>query len=199
MTDSAPHSSPSSPDGRLVVVSGPSGVGKSTVLEALAREVEFGFSVSATTRNPRPSEIDGVHYHFVSRDRFLEMIDRGELVEWAEYGGNLYGTPIESVKDARARSDLVVLDIELEGAKQVKAIFPDAVLVWIAPPSFDELERRLRTRGDTDDAAVARRLERARRDMALAPSLFHHVVVNDRVSDAVDRLEAIVSADSDMT
>lgn len=181
------------------MVSGPSGVGKSTVLEALAREVKFGFSVSATTRDPRPSEIDGVHYHFVSRDRFLEMIDRGELVEWAEYGGNLYGTPIESVRDARSRSDLVVLDIELEGAKQVKAIFPDAVLVWIAPPSFDELERRLRTRGDTDDAAVARRLERARRDMALAPSLFHHVVVNDRVSDAVDRLEAIVSANSDMT
>lgn len=176
------------------MVSGPSGVGKSTVLDALADEIDFGFSVSATTRDPRPSEIDGVHYHFVSRDRFLEMIDGGELVEWAEYGGNLYGTPIESVRDARAGSDLVVLDIELEGAKQVKAIFPDAVLVWISPPSFAELESRLRARGDTDDVAIARRLDRARRDMALAPSLFHHVVVNDRVADAVDHLRSIIGA-----
>lgn len=195
MTTSEPHFSPHSPDGRLIVVSGPSGVGKSTVLDALRRRLRFGFSVSATTRDPRPSEIDGVHYHFVSRDRFLEMIDRGELVEWAEYGGNLYGTPIESVRDARAASDVVVLDIELEGAKQVKAVFPDAVLVWIDAPSFHELERRLRARGDTDEAAVARRLERARRDMALAPSLFHHVVVNDRVDEAVDRIVAIIDSE----
>lgn len=174
------------------MVSGPSGVGKSTVLDALAHEIDFGFSVSATTRDPRPSEIDGVHYHFISRDRFLAMIDGGELVEWAEYGGHLYGTPIESVRDARAASDVVVLDIELEGAKQVKAIFPDAVLVWISPPSFAELESRLRSRGDTDDVAIARRLDRARRDMALAPSLFHHVVVNDRVADAVRHLRSII-------
>ena len=192
MTNSAPPSSQSSPDGLLIVVSGPSGVGKSTVLDALAREIDFGFSVSATTRDPRPSEIDGVHYHFISRDRFLAMIDGGELVEWAEYGDNLYGTPIESVRDARAASDVVVLDIELEGAKQVKAIFPDAVLVWISPPSFSELESRLRARGDTDDVAIARRLDRARRDMALAPSLFHHVVVNDRVPDAVRQLRSII-------
>ena len=163
------------------------------MLAALAEELQFGFSVSATTRDPRPSEIDGVHYHFVTRDRFLEMVDGGELVEWAEYGGNLYGTPIESVRDARANSEVVVLDIELEGAKQVKAIFPDALLVWIAPPSFGELERRLRARGDTDDRAVASRLDRARRDMALAPSLFHHVVVNDRVADAVADLRAIIA------
>lgn len=178
------------------MVSGPSGVGKSTVLDALRQRLGFGFSVSATTRDPRPTEIDGVHYHFVSRDRFLEMIDHGELVEWAEYGGNLYGTPVASIRDARAASDLVILDIELEGAKQVKAVFPDAVLVWIAPPSFAELERRLRHRGDTDEEAISRRLERARRDMALAPSLFHHVVVNDDVESAVDRLEPLVIEDS---
>lgn len=176
------------------MVSGPSGVGKSTVLDALGKEIDFGFSVSATTRDPRPSEIDGVHYHFISRDRFLEMIDEGELIEWAEYGDNLYGTPIESIRDARAQSEVVVLDIELEGAKQVKAIFPDAVLVWISPPSFAELENRLRARGDTDDVAIARRLDRARRDMALAPSLFHHVVVNDRISDAVRHLRSIIGA-----
>lgn len=194
MTNSAPPSSQSSPDGLLIVVSGPSGVGKSTVLDALGRELDFGFSISATTRDPRPSEVDGVHYHFISRDRFLEMIDEGELIEWAEYGDNLYGTPIESIRDARAQSDVVVLDIELEGAKQVKAIFPDAVLVWISPPSFAELESRLRARGDTDDVAIARRLDRARRDMALAPSLFHHVVVNDRISDAVRHLRSIIGA-----
>jgi guanylate kinase len=192
VTTSEQPFSPSSPDGRLIVVSGPSGVGKSTVLRALGELVDFGFSVSATTRDPRPTEVDGIHYHFVSRDRFLEMIDGGELVEWAEYGGHLYGTPIESVREARLASDVVVLDIELEGAKQVRGLFPDATLVWIAPPSYTELERRLRSRGDTDPEAIARRLDRARSDMDLAPSLFHHVVVNDRVPEAVAELKTIV-------
>jgi guanylate kinase len=195
--DSAPRSSQSSPDGRLIVVSGPSGVGKSTVLRALAEVLDFGFSVSATTREPRPDEVDGVHYHFVTRERFLEMIDSNDLVEWAEYGGNLYGTPLESVRRARADSPVVILDIELEGAKQLRGAFPDATLVWIAPPSFEELERRLRWRGDTNEAAIGRRLERARRDMALAPSLFDHVVVNDDVADAVETLVALVSDSGD--
>jgi len=174
------------------VVSGPSGVGKSTLLRALRARLDYGFSVSATTRDPRPSEIDGVHYHFVNRDQFLQMIDDDLLVEWAEYGNNLYGTPVDSVRRARAESDVVVLDIDLEGAKQVRAVFEDAILVWIFPPSFDELEARLRSRGDTDTADIARRLERARRDMALAPSLFDHVVVNDDVPRAVDELIGII-------
>lgn len=193
MTSSEQRFSPNSPDGRLVVVSGPSGVGKSTVLRALAEVIDYGFSVSATTRDPRPSEVDGVHYHFINRDRFLELIDDDALVEWAEYGGHLYGTPVESVRTARAESDVVILDIELEGAKQVRGVFEDAVLVWIAPPSFDELEKRLRARGDTDEEAIARRLERARRDMALAPSLFDHVVINDSVASAVDHLVEIIT------
>ena len=177
------------------MVSGPSGVGKSTVLRALRRALDFGFSVSVTTRDPRPSEIDGVHYHFVSRDRFLELIDANELVEWAEYGGHLYGTPIDSVKEAREASDVVILDIELEGAKQVRSAFPDATLVWISPPSFEELERRLRQRGDTDEAAIERRLKRARGDMALAPSLFDRIVVNGDVATAVAELLEIAKPD----
>ena len=193
MTTSELHSSPNSPEGRLIVVSGPSGVGKSTVLRALRSDFDYGFSVSATTRDPRPSEVDGIHYHFVSRDRFHQMIEDNALVEWAEYGGHLYGTPVESVRRAREASQVVILDIELEGAKQVRSAFPDADLIWIAPPSFDELERRLRHRGDTDEAAIAARLERARRDMAVAPSLFDHVVVNGDIEDAVQALLDIAS------
>ena len=192
MTTSAPHSSPSSPESPLVVVSGPSGVGKSTLLRELADRRTFGFSISATTRDPRPAETDGIHYHFVSRERFDEMIGAGDLLEWAEYGGHLYGTPIESIRRARADEDLVVLDIELEGARQVRALFPDAILIWVAPPSWEELERRLRARDDTDPAAIVRRLDRARRDMDLAPSLFDHIVVNDDIAEAVDRVGSII-------
>ena len=187
-----PHSSPNSPEGRLVVISGPSGVGKSTVLTALGVALPFGFSVSATTRVPRPSETEGIHYRFVTRERFLEMIDDNELVEWAEYGDNLYGTPIDAIREARAASEVVILDIELEGAKQVRALFPDAVLIWVEPPSFEELERRLRSRGDTDEESIARRLVRARRDVIVAPSLFDHVVVNDSVDRAVEEIVRII-------
>lgn len=162
------------------------------MLRALADRLDFGFSVSATTRDPRPSEVDGVHYHFINRDRFLRMINEDALVEWAEYGGHLYGTPVAAVQKAREESDVVVLDIELEGAKQIRGIFTDATLVWISPPSFAELERRLRSRGDTDPEAIARRLDRARSDMMLAPSLFDHIVINDQVETAVDELIAIV-------
>lgn len=195
MTTSDPHFSPNSPEGRLIVVSGPSGVGKSTVLRSLRSDLDYGFSISATTRAPRPSEIDGVHYHFVTRAEFLAMIDDNALVEWAEYGGHLYGTPIESVQQAREASEVVILDIELEGAKQVRAAFPDATLVWIAPPSFTELEQRLRQRGDTDEAAIGRRLDRAKRDMAVAPSLYDHVVVNGDIDEAVRALREIAAAE----
>lgn len=198
MTSNAPPCSPSSPDGvsvpgRLVVVSGPSGVGKSTILRRLAERVPYVFSVSATTRPPRPGEIDGVHYHFVERSRFEEMIASGDLVEWAEYGGELYGTPISAIEDARRQASIVVLDIELEGARQVRALFPDALLVWVAPPSFEDLEARLRIRGDTDVHSMERRLQRARRDMRLAPALFDQVVVNDDLGKAVDTIAHLVA------
>ncbi len=152
------------------------------------------FSVSATTREPRPGERDGVDYHFVDADTFKGMIEGREFVEWATYGGNLYGTPIASIEDARTSGGVVILDIELDGARQVRGLFPDALLIWINPPSFSELERRLVARDDTDPAAVERRLERAREDIAVAPSLFDEVLVNDDVDRVARQIHELVSS-----
>jgi guanylate kinase len=193
-TSSERSSSPSSAERPLVVISGPSGVGKSTILKRLADDIEYVFSVSATTREPRPGEVDGVDYHFLDADRFKQMIERREFVEWATYGGNLYGTPIASIEDARASGEVVILDIELDGARQVRALFPDALLLWINPPSFSELERRLIERNDTDPVAVRGRLERAREDIALAPALFDDVLVNDDVDRVARQIHELVSS-----
>jgi guanylate kinase len=148
----------------------------------------YEFSVSVTTRAPRPGEREGVHYRFVDRDTFLRMRDAGDLLEWAEYGANLYGTPREPVERARQAGRNVLLEIEIQGAVQVRDADPEAVLVFVAPPDVDELERRLRGRGDTDEAAMERRLRIARDELAGASSLFDHIVVNDRVERAVDEI-----------
>lgn len=194
MTSSENDSSQSSAEGALVVISGPSGVGKSTILRRLADDVDFVFSVSATTRQPRPGETAGRDYRFVTREEFEAMITGRELVEWAEYGGNLYGTPVSSIEEARGAGNVVVLDIELEGARQVRSLFPDALLIWINPPSFSELERRLIDRDDTEQDAVNKRLERARRDIDLAPSLFDHTLVNDDVDRVARRIHELVAS-----
>jgi len=153
--------SKSSPDraafGRLIVVSGPSGAGKSTIVNALADRHPFFFSISATTRTARPGETDGVEYHFVDRDEFVRMRDTGRLLEWAEYSGNLYGTPRAPVLERIAAGDDVLLDIEVMGAVQVKASFPEALTVFLTPPTLEELERRLRSRGDTSPEDIGRR------------------------------------------
>lgn len=158
-------------------------------------ERRWRFSVSVTTRPPRLGEVDGVHYIFTDRARFEEMIANGDFLEWAQYGGHLYGTPRRAVEAALAAGGDVVLDIELDGATQVARLFPEALLVWIQPPTYDELERRLRHRHDTSDEDIERRLSRARSDLEMAPAIFRHVIVNDDVDRAVQELVDIVDAD----
>ena len=174
--------------GRLVVIAGPSGVGKGTIVAELRRRFPaLLFSVSATTRQPRPGETDGVDYHFVSDARFDELIASGGLLEWADYAGTRYGTPKQPAVDAVAGGRTMLLEIELNGARQVRHTYPDAVQVFIAPPSLKELQRRLRDRGTNTPADIRRRLARAKVEMA-AESEFDKVIVNDEVPRAVDEL-----------
>ncbi len=175
----------------MIVVSGPSGVGKSSVIEGLAERMPFHFSVSMTTRAARPGEVDGVDYHFVTADRFREAIAAGELAEWASYGGNLYGTPTAELA-WRDRGEDVLADIEMVGARAIKEAYPDAVMIFIAPPGLAELERRLRLRGDTSDEDVRRRLAVAEQQMSEAEGLFDHLVVNDDLVTAIDRVADIL-------
>lgn len=174
------------------MVSGPSGVGKTSVVAGLAGRVPFHFSVSMTTRPPRPGEADGVDYRFVDREGFLAARDGGRLIEWAEYSGHLYGTPREPVERALAAGEDVLLDIELLGAEQVRAAFPEATMIFIEPPSLEVLEARLRGRGDTGEGQIARRLEAARGQMERARGLFDHFVVNDRLEGAIADVAGIL-------
>jgi guanylate kinase len=176
------------------VVCGPSGVGKTSVVAGLAERMPFYFSVSMTTRPPRPGEVDGAAYHFVDRERFLAARAAGELIEWAEYSGHLYGTPRVPVERALAAGEDVLLDIELLGAEQVKEAFPEALLVFVEPPGLAELEARLRGRGDTDEEQIARRLAAARWQMERARDLFDHFVVNDRLEGAIAEVAGILAA-----
>lgn len=180
--------------GRLIVITGPSGVGKSSVVEGLIGLMPFYFSVSMTTRAPRPGERDGVDYHFVDAHRFDEALARGELAEWAEYNGHRYGTPREALESRLAAGEDVLLDIEMHGARQVKAAFPEAVMIFIAPPSMEVLERRLRGRGDTTEAEIAGRLAIAQAQIAESRGLFEHFVVNDDLASAIDRVAGILAA-----
>jgi guanylate kinase len=181
--------------GLLVVIAGPSGVGKGTVHARVRAALDGAvLSVSATTRPPRAGEVDGVDYHFVGHQRFQELIDSGALLEWATYAGYRYGTPRGPVETAVAAGSVVVLDIEVQGALQVKAHDPRALLVFLLPPSLEELERRLRGRGTESDEAVARRLARAREELTEADR-FDVCVVNDDLDRCVGEvLDAIAAA-----
>jgi guanylate kinase len=176
--------------GRLVVLAGPSGVGKSSVVDALrGRLPELFFSVSATTRDPRPGEVDGVHYRFVGPAGFEQLIAGNELLEWAEIHGGLQrsGTPREPVEQALSTGRPVLVEVDLAGARTIKAVLPEAVTVFLAPPSLAELERRLRGRGTESEAQFRRRLQTAREELAACDE-FDVVLVNADLQDVVSRL-----------
>ena len=181
--------------GTLLIFSGPSGVGKGTLVKELRRRRErVWLSVSATTRKPRPEDIDGVTYCFKSLQVFQEMIERDEFLEYACYSGNYYGTPEGPVDEMLRAGKDVVLEIEVQGALQVMQRRPDAVSVFVAAPSFTELERRLRGRGDTTGEDLERRLATARWEYSQAPE-YDYIVVNDCVENCADEVMAILAAD----
>jgi guanylate kinase len=183
---------PPLPSGRLTVITGPSGVGKGTlVARVLARHPSLWLSVSATTRDPRPGEIDGQHYFFLSREAFEQQVAAGGFLEWAAFAGHLYGTPRGPVEDHLQAGQPVLLEIELEGARQVRQTFPAAFQLLIKPPSFEELERRIRGRGTDSEAAIERRLERARVELQ-AEAEFDAVLVNADLTAAVAGLEQLL-------
>lgn len=179
--------------GRLFVISGPGGVGKSTITQEVARFEDFFLSISVTTRPPRDGEQDGVHYHFVTRAEFETRIANNEFMEWAEFAGNLYGTLEEDVQRHRLAGKHVLLEIELQGARQVKEVHPEAVLVFISPPSWEELEGRIRGRGSDSDERIRERLAIAQEEMAAAKE-FDHVLVNSEVAQVVSRLVALATS-----
>ncbi len=193
------------PKGNLIVITGPSGVGKGTVVQKLLDEVSrLTKSVSVTTRAMRPGEKDGVDYTFVTDEKFAEMLENGAFMEWAEYSGNFYGTPHAWVEDQlRVKKDAngvdqagndVILEIEVDGAKQIRDRFSQAVLIFLSPPSFDELKSRLKGRGTESAAKIQLRLHKARQEMR-ERGLFHYEVVNDNVDEAVKNLLHVVYAE----
>jgi guanylate kinase len=178
---------------RVFVITGPSGVGKGTLIRALMERLpQLELSVSATTRAPRPGEIDGVDYHFLSREEFDRRVQAGDFVEHADYAGRSYGTLRSELEERVDAGIPVVLEIEVQGARQVRAAMPDAVQVFIAPPSLEALRTRLIGRGTDDPDEVERRLLVAKHELHAQPE-FAHVVVNDRLDEAVERLAAIVA------
>jgi len=178
--------------GQLTVITGPSGVGKGTLVKRLLeRNPRIWLSVSATTRSPRDGEQEGFSYFFQTRERFEALVADGGLLEWAEFAGNCYGTPRDPVEAKLSSGRPVLLEIELEGARQVRSSFTDAVQIFLAPPSFLELERRIRGRGTDSEEAILRRLARAQEELK-AKDEFDAVVVNDDLDEALLRLERLM-------
>ncbi|XP_063616771.1 guanylate kinase isoform X2 [Cydia splendana] len=182
---------------RPLVLCGPSGSGKSTLLKRLLKEFpdKFGFSVSHTTRGPRPGEKNGVHYHFTTKDEMLAAIEKGEFLETATFSGNTYGTSKRAVEDVRRTGKICVLDIEIEGVKQVKRSDLDPLLVFVMPPSINELERRLRGRNTESDEALKLRLETARKEIEYGqePGNFHIIIMNDNLNKAYSELREFIA------
>ncbi len=181
--------------GLLLIISGPSGAGKGTIVKALRREIPtLIVSISATTRQARGGEVDGVDYFFLERDIFNKMIDEGQLLEWAQVYGNYYGTPRHFVLEALERGNDVILEIDIQGALQVKKKLPEAVLVFIAPPSRTELQQRLFGRKSDSREEIEKRLQCTAGEMKLAAG-YDYIVVNDSIRRAIDNIQAIILAE----
>ena len=182
--------------GLLIVLSGPSGVGKGTVRAAIFAkgEQKFVYSISATTRLPRTGETDGVDYFFKTREEFEQMIQNKQLLEYAEYVGNYYGTPLEYVENTLAKGKDVFLEIDVQGAIQVRELMPDGVFIFLTPPDLNELESRIVNRGTDSDEIIAKRMKTAREELELM-KYYDYSVVNDTVDNAVQKIEAIIQTE----
>ena len=182
--------------GVLIVISGPSGVGKGTVRASIFEQENHNleYSISMTTRKPRVGEQNGVDYFFVEKEEFLDRIDQGQLLEWAEFVGNYYGTPLDYVNQKLDEGKDVVLEIEVQGALQVKNVKPDACFIFIAPPSMDELRNRIMTRGTEAMDVINKRMQKAESEIGLAHE-YDYIVINDTVENARDRIMAIIEAE----
>ncbi len=182
--------------GLLIVLSGPSGVGKGTVRAAIFSkgEQKFVYSISATTRQPRTGETDGVDYFFKTREEFEQMIQNKQLLEYAEYVGNYYGTPLEYVENTLATGKDVFLEIDVQGAIQVRELMPEGVFIFLTPPDLNELESRIVNRGTDSDEVIAKRMKTAREELELM-KYYDYSVVNDTVDNAVQKIEAIIQTE----
>lgn len=183
--------------GLLVIVSGPSGVGKSTIVNAMVDRLDAVLSLSMTTRPMGPNDIDGEHYHFVNEREFRDLVKLGQMLEYAQVYDNLYGTPAEPVEAALAAGEVVILEIDVQGANQVKRRMPDAIGILIEPPSDDVLLQRLRSRKREDEATIQKRFSRARDEIQLAHDLgiYKYTVVNDYLEKAIDQAVALVEGE----
>lgn len=187
-----------SKQGILAVISGFSGAGKGTVVKELVKKHEYSISISATTRNPREGEIHGREYFFLTRDEFESMIENNELIEWAEYVGNYYGTPKQYVKDQLEQGRDVILEIEIQGAFKVRQQFPDAVLLFLTPPSAKELEQRLVGRGTEDRATIKKRLARSEAEAEFM-SDYDYIIINDDLDVCVEQTNQIIMNEHNRT
>jgi guanylate kinase len=184
--------------GLIIVISAPSGTGKGTVIQKLRELRSFSFSVSHTTRAPRTGEVDGVNYHYVSRETFESLMAQGKMVETTVYSGNYYGTSFAAIEDVISRGEDVLLEIEVEGGRNIRKKFPEAVEICLLPPSLEELERRLRGRGTESEEVVRTRLSRAREELAevsALPGVYDYYVVNRDVDEAARTIADILHAE----
>lgn len=182
-------------EGKLVILSGPSGTGKSTIVSQVMQERDdICFSISATTRSPRPGETDGREYFFVDEERFQQMIQNDELLEYAQYVSHYYGTPRAFIQEKLSLGMTVILDIEVQGAAQVKEKFPDAISIFVLPPSIDELRSRLQKRGTDSEQVIEARIRRAKEEIAQA-GFYQYMIINDRIENAAREFSSILTAE----